>query len=125
MQPTVALLVADDDDIKRSLIAQFLLRHFPGADIRQCASGLEAIEQLSIRSADAVVTDNSMIPINGLELTSWIRDNLGGLPIVMVSGNPGIEKQALDAGVTEVLSPLRFLEIGTVLERLLKKPPEA
>jgi len=113
------ILVADDSDLKRVLLAHHLLLRFPTALITQCDSGAAAIEAIKVNPFDAVVTDNSMLPVNGIDLILWIRSNVGHIPIVMVSGNPHIEEKALEAGADAVLSSLQFKKLGATLAKLL------
>ena len=125
MFPDVAspksILVVDDSDLKRVLLVHHLLKHFPTTQIVQCNGGAEAIEQLKLTAFDAVVTDNNMLPVNGIELILWIRSNLAHFPIVMVSGNPHIEEKALSAGADAVLNSLQFKKLGETLEKLFRQ----
>ena len=119
MAAVLRLLLVDDDDNKRLLLAHSLLERFSSAFLFQCRSGAEAIAYLSTRAVDAVVTDHSMTPVNGIELISWVRDRGLQIPVVMVTGHPEIEETALEAGATKVIPFARFTEIGDIVARLL------
>ena len=83
MASSIKLLIVDDSDLKRVLLVHHLLKHFPTAQFVQCNNGAEAIEQLKLATFDAVVTDNNMVPVNGIDLILWIRSNFAHFPIVM------------------------------------------
>ncbi|MEO6003168.1 MAG: response regulator [Opitutus sp.] len=119
MNSLLKILVVDDGDLKRILLAHHLLLRFPSARITQCDSGAAAIELIKVNPFDAVVTDNNMSPVTGIELILWIRSNVGHMPIVMISGNPHIEEAALKAGADAVLNSLQFKKLGATLAKLL------
>lgn len=115
------LIVVDDDEHKRALIVHQLGRQFERAVLFQCASGAEAIEHLKTNAVDAIVTDHSMHPVNGIELIQWVRARTKELPILMVTGHPEIEAEALKAGATKVITFDRFREVGPLLSELLNR----
>jgi CheY-like chemotaxis protein len=119
MPRELKFLLVDDDREKRFLIAHHLAREFDGAVVVECGSGAAAITYLEHNSVHALVTDNSMSPVNGLELIIWLRQRDAKLPVVMVTGNPEIERIALDAGASVVMNSQRFQELGSVLRGLL------
>jgi CheY-like chemotaxis protein len=122
MPRELKFLVVDDDAEKRFLIVHHLRREFAGVVVIECDSGAAAIAHLEKHSVSALVTDNSMSPVNGMELIQWLRQRDATLPVVMVTGNPEIERAALKAGATVVVTSHRFREVGPILKQLL--PPE-
>jgi len=91
------ILVVDDEEVNRSLVAAFLQYQFPDAEILQAQNGLEAktkLEECPVGALpNALFTDFEMPGMNGLELIRFIRNSdnpaLSDLPIVMVSGLAG------------------------------------
>jgi two-component system C4-dicarboxylate transport response regulator DctD len=120
MSRELKILLVDDDAEKRFLIAHHLAREFEGVTLIQCDSGAAAIAHLERNPVHALVTDNSMSPVNGLELIIWLRERDGNLPVVMVTGNSGIEPIAVKAGASVVVTSSRFKEVGPILKQLLK-----
>lgn len=101
------LLVVDDSRVMREMIIA-CLRPIEGASFSQASSGLEAIEQLTLRSFDALVLDLNMPDIDGYEVLSFVRaqDQLRRLPIVVVSSraDDASRARAFEAGATKFLT---------------------
>ena len=123
MSRDLKLLLVDDDAEKRFLIAHHLAREFEGVSRVECGSGAEAIAHLEKNTIHALVTDNSMSPVNGVELIEWVRQRDAKLPVVMVTGNPEIERVAIKAGATVVVSSRKFRDVGPLLKQLLEPKP--
>jgi CheY-like chemotaxis protein len=119
MPSDLHLLVVDDDEQKRRLLARVLRREFDRARVTECVSGEAAIQRLQQHSVTAVVTNHSMQPVDGIELTQWIRSRDPALPILMVTGDPHIAALALRHGVDRVIDFARFQEVGPTLRTLI------
>lgn len=120
MVSELKFLLVDDDAEKRFLIAHHLAREFEGVALIQCESGAAAIAHLEENTVHAVVTDNSMSPVNGLELITWVRQRNMKFPVIMVTGNPEIEHIAIKAGASVVVTSHKFKDVGGILKTLLK-----
>lgn len=96
------ILVVDDSRVMREMIVA-CLRAEPYT-FAHAASGLEAVETLSLRSFDLVVLDLNMPDIGGLEVIEFIRsqDKLRSLPILVVTtrGDEESKARALGAGAS-------------------------
>jgi two-component system chemotaxis response regulator CheY len=101
------LLVVDDSKIMRDMIVA-CLRAEPSYKFTHAASGLEAIEQLSLRRFDLVLLDLNMPDIGGIEVVEFIRgqDRLRSLPIVIITtrGDEGSKERALTAGASRFMT---------------------
>lgn len=97
------VLVVDDSKVMRDMVVA-CLRGLPEARFTQAASGLEAIERLSLARFHLVVLDLNMPDISGVEVLEFVRaqDNLRALPIMVVTtrGDEASRAQALAAGAT-------------------------
>lgn len=101
------VLVVDDSKVMREMIAA-CLRPDPSLTITQAASGLEAIERLSLKSFDLLVLDLNMPDIGGLEVVEFVRsqDKLRTLPILIVTtrGEDASRAAVLAAGASKYLT---------------------
>jgi two-component system, chemotaxis family, chemotaxis protein CheY len=100
-------LIVDDSKVMREM-EMACLRAIDGVAFTQAASGLEALERLSLRPFDFVVLDLNMPDISGYEVIEFIRsqDKLRTLPILVVTtrGDEGSRSKAMAAGATRFLT---------------------
>jgi len=121
-----ALIVEDNGHMRALLRA--LLNSAGIKDVIEAGNGQMAIEMLRERKSDLVLSDLAMKPMDGLELTRYLRNSDNSpnpfVPIIMISGHT--EKYrveaARDAGVTEFLAkPITahnlFARITEIIER--------
>ena len=122
---TVAdILVVDDSKVMRDMITA-CLRPDPRLTVTHAASGLEAIERLSLSSFDVLVLDLNMPDIGGLEVVEFVRgqDKLKALPILIVTtrGDDGSRAKVMQAGasryMTKPFTPEALLaEVQTLID---------
>ncbi|HXI58769.1 MAG TPA: response regulator [Polyangia bacterium] len=100
-------LIVDDSKVMREMVIA-CLRGLDGMTFTQAASGLEALERLSLKSFDVVVLDLNMPDIGGYEVIEFVRsqDKLRDLPILVVTtrGDEGSRARALAAGATRFMT---------------------
>jgi two-component system, chemotaxis family, chemotaxis protein CheY len=84
------------------------LRARSGLSFTHAASGLEAIERLSLDPFDLVVLDLNMPDIGGIEVLEFVRgqDRLRALPIIVVTtrGDEASRSRALEAGASRFMT---------------------
>jgi two-component system chemotaxis response regulator CheY len=101
------ILVVDDSKVMREMIVA-CLRGVPGLEFRQAASGLEAIERLSLSPFDLVFLDLNMPDIGGFEVVEFVRsqDKLKELPIIVVTtrGEEATRTRALSLGASRFMT---------------------
>jgi two-component system chemotaxis response regulator CheY len=100
-------LIVDDSKVMREMVIA-CLRGLDGLAFTHAASGLEALEKLSLQAFDVVVLDLNMPDIGGYEVIEFIRgqDKLLNLPILVVTtrGDDGSRARALAAGATRFMT---------------------
>jgi two-component system chemotaxis response regulator CheY len=101
------ILVVDDSRVMREMVIASL-RARPELSFVQAASGLEAIERLSLQPFDLLVLDLNMPDIGGIEVLEFVRgqDQLKALPIIVLTtrGDEGSRSKALAAGATRFMT---------------------
>jgi two-component system chemotaxis response regulator CheY len=97
----------DDSKVMREMIIA-CLRGEPGLRFTHAASGLEAIERLSLARFDLVFLDLNMPDIGGYEVLEFVRaqDAMRDVPIVVVTtrGDESSRERALAAGATRFMT---------------------
>lgn len=101
------ILVVDDSKVMREMIIA-CLRGASNVRFTQAASGLEAIEHLSLRGFDAVLLDLNMPDIGGIEVVEFVRSQtqLRSLPILVVTtrGDDASRERVLAAGASAYMT---------------------
>ena len=122
--PTGTILVVDDIEANRSLLARRLERD--GHQILTAEGGYSALEMMSQHSFDLVLLDLMMPDINGYEVLIKMKeaDALRDIPIIMISALDEIESVArcIQAGAEDYLPKpfdpiLLQARINAVLEK--------
>ena len=121
------ILVVDDSKVMREMIVA-CLRGEPGLRFTHAASGLEAIERLSLARFDLVFLDLNMPDIGGYEVLEFVRaqDVMRDVPIIVVTtrGDDGSRGRALAAGATRFMTkPFEPADILAELRSLLPAAP--
>ena len=124
MEQVAEILVVDDSRVMRDMIVA-CLRADGALEFTQAASGLEAIEQLSLKHFDLVVLDLNMPDIGGIEVTQFVRSQAASkeLPIVIVTtrGDEVSRARAIEAGASRYMTkPFTPDEILSEVRALLK-----
>lgn len=101
------VLVVDDSKVMRDMVTA-CLRPDPDLAATHAASGLEAIERLSLKPYDLVILDLNMPDIGGLEVVEFVRsqDALRKLPILIVTtrSDDGSREAVLAAGASRYMT---------------------
>jgi two-component system chemotaxis response regulator CheY len=101
------ILVVDDSKVMREMIVA-CLRPLADASFAHAASGLEAIERLSLGHFDLVFLDLNMPDIGGFEVVEFIRaqDSLRTLPVIVVTtrGDEASRTKSLAAGASRFMT---------------------
>jgi len=100
---TSLLLVDDDEAIRDGLVP--LLRS-SGYDVRTAHSAEQALDSLSERTVDVLVTDLVLPSMNGMALAVLARRRRPGLPVLLISG---FRRYFDHLGGTIGIGPTRFL----------------
>lgn len=120
-------LVAEDNPHMRELL-RTLLNALGIKQVFEAADGAEAFKQLCEHKPDFVLTDLSMVPMDGIEFTKLVRGSEEApnpyIPIIMVTGHTERHRieTARDAGVTEIIAkPITvqglFSRVAEIVER--------
>ena len=123
-------LIADSDRHLRTIIRDLLSDlGIPRAQIRDCATGADAIELLTIRRSDFLIAELQMSPMDGLTLLRRLRDPnvtpVPGVPVILYSETLDEEQLAeiRGAGVNEVLvKPINGIAIRSRVTAILEHP---
>lgn len=121
-----SLLVVDDEEAVRELIATTLRSADAGYDVTVAADGAAALQLLRARSFDALITDLKMPGMDGLTLIREARAIAADLPAIIITAVPSQTSaiDAVNAGVTGYLTkPFRMPQILDVVANAVRRRP--
>ncbi len=103
-QDGTAILVVDDEDPIRGVVAKYLSRH--GYHVHEAKDGLEALELVERMAPDIVLLDMHMPGVSGIDLLRELRRRCyaGKVIVVSASQDEKLLKEALDLGSIDILS---------------------
>lgn len=117
------ILVVDDSRVMREMIVA-ALRGLEGLAFTHAASGLEAIERLSLHPFELMVLDVNMPDVNGFEVLEFVRsqDRLRALPVLVLTSRSDArsKERALAAGASRYMAkPFEPQELLAAARELL------
>lgn len=121
------VLVADPAPHMSTLIVQ-MLRHLKVHHVEEALTSSAALSLLNARKFGAILVDDSLKPMDGIELTRMLRASEGlnrDTAVVMMSSTPDAARilTARDAGITEFLrKPFAAQHVETRLVSILAAP---
>jgi two-component system chemotaxis response regulator CheY len=119
---TSSILIVDDSPTIRRMVKASLSA--VAAGFREAASGLEAIEQLTLHPASLMVLDLNMPDLHGLEVLKFVRSHprLQRLPVIVLTtrGDDSSREAAMAAGASDYMTkPFVPHELSERVGRLL------
>jgi two-component system response regulator MprA len=115
------LVVDDEPAVRRALERALRLESY---DVNLAADGEEALDQLALAPADAVILDVAMPRLDGLEVTRRMRAAGDRTPILMLTARDAIDDrvQGLEVGADDYLvKPFALRELQARLRALLRR----
>ena len=117
------ILVIDDEDIVRELIARML--RYAGHEVQGAADGIHGMTLYRQEPADLVITDIQMPGKSGLEVIRELRAEFPDAKIIAVTGqNPRRLEDALELGANHTFTkPFAMEEFLRIVESLVGGTP--
>jgi DNA-binding NtrC family response regulator len=115
------VLVVDDERDTCELLEMALSRQ--GMQVTTCTTAVDALEKVSSRDFDVVLTDLTMPDVNGLELCERIIALRPDVPVVLITGHATLDTAmgAIRAGAYDfVTKPIESKTLGVVVSRAVQ-----
>src|SRR5690606_21154408 len=116
------ILIADDEPSSRQALAELLERW--GYDVLQARDGKEALKRAMEQNPDLVITDLVMPNMDGLWLLRSLREELGDIPVVLLTGRGTIDSavEAIREGAYDFLEkPVDASRLRMIVNRASEK----
>jgi DNA-binding NtrC family response regulator len=114
------ILIVDDEPAFRKMAKSFFDR--TGYNTFFATNGLEAIEKVSRRDFDLIITDYRMPGLNGLNLISWVQEFKADTPVFLMTSyvNRDMYHLAMEAGAKAfLLKPINFANLVKKIKKQL------
>ncbi len=116
------VLVADDEEGIRFVLAQFLKRE--NCEVELAADGREAIQKAEAKAYDLYILDMKMPRVDGMDALRRIRELRPDALVVMITafGSQQLASEALQAGAYDYFTkPFELDELRVILRRAMDK----
>jgi len=112
--------IADDDADALFLLHRMVEKLYPGSSISAFSNAEDALAHIRDMGTDILITNHGMGAMSGTDLVRILRAQKVEIPIVMVSGNPEVRKEAEEAGATAFIEKsLDMSSIRSCIQELL------
>ncbi len=110
------LLIVDDDRALRDALRRGL--NLAGYEVVGAGAGLEALEQVTEQSPDALILDIGLPDVSGLEVCRRLRAQGQRVPVLMLTARNAVENRidGLDAGADDYL--VKPFDLGELIARM-------
>jgi len=125
MSKTPSILVVDDEDIIRNILAKLI--HALGYSVLQASNSTQAVSMIRQHKPDVVLLDIIMPGVDSMEVLNTVRDDdsLKSTAIILISGIDSLDTIStyIEAGADDFLpkpfnSALLNMKIRNALERM-------
>jgi DNA-binding response OmpR family regulator len=103
--------LADDDADLLFLLHRKLSREYPESSIATFSNAADALAHIVDTGTEILITDHGMGEMSGAELIRQLRRRGFTFPIIMLSGSPDAQHEALSAGANEFLEKHTDIDI--------------
>jgi two-component system response regulator MprA len=119
--PLYILIAAHNRDIK-TVLARLIPRIYPLVAIGIADNGADALGMIDYATPDLLITDYRMPVLDGLTLARRLRARQATFPILAMSVDRALEREALAAGATRfLLKPFPITALYQVIDELLHR----
>lgn len=117
---TMEILVVEDDDDCREILAGVLRRKFREVAVSTAVNGRDGIRKFSESKPGVVVTDMNMPEMNGLSMVAKIRQLSPETKIVVLTADTGaIPAEQSPLCDHFVLKPVDYCDLFSAIEKCL------
>jgi DNA-binding response OmpR family regulator len=118
-----SVLIVDDNPSIRSLLVRLIRRTTPDARIMDAGTGQAALEISYRQHPGLVILDHGLPDISGCQVLHQLKDQSESVYVIMLTGDPNVEQEALAQGANEVW--IKPMDVSTMLSQLGKLLPAA
>ena len=118
-----SILIADDNPSIRSLLVRLVRRMTPHVQIMDVDTGQAALDVCHRKQPRLMILDYGLPDINGCQVLHQLRVQRQAMYVIMITGDPDVEQEALAEGANEVW--IKPMDVPAMLCQLGKLLPSA
>ncbi len=120
------IIIAEDDDSLASLLTRLILRGYPTAVVRAFGNGQDALAAYDQAGADLLFVNHGMPVMDGPTMIRILRARGDSVPMIGISGNPGLHDENMAAGATAFFAGAEVLtQLSALLRRFVPPAPRS
>ena len=115
------LIVEDDALLLDALTGQLKQQEY---DVCTASSVAQAMALLQTQAVDGIILDLGLPGADGMELLTWARTHIAGLPVLILTARDGVEDRVLglNAGADDYITkPFNMQELQARLQAMLRR----
>jgi len=122
LNPMATILIVEDD----ALLLDALTGQLQQLEFGVCtaSSVAEATALLQAQAVDGIILDLGLPGADGMELLTWARTHIAGLPVLILTARDGVEDRVLglNAGADDYITkPFNMQELQARLQAMLRR----
>ena len=122
LKPMATILIVEDDALLLDALSGQLRQLDFGVHTAGSVAG--AMELLGKQAVDGIILDLGLPGADGMELLTWVRARIPGLPVLILTARDGVDDrvQGLNAGADDYLTkPFNMQELQARLQAMLRR----
>jgi len=114
--------IADDDADALFLLNRMIEQMYPQSSISMFSNAEDALAHIRDTGTDLLITNHGMGEMSGTDLIRKLRAQKVEIPIVMISGDPQVRKEAKEAGATAFFE--KSLDMRSIRDQIRELLPD-
>lgn len=115
------ILVVDDEENARIALSKILTHE--GYDVSSACNGYEALNFLSVKEVELIITDINMPEMNGMTFLRELNRTHPASNVIMITAYGEVESyiEAMNLGAFEYINkPVKFEELNKIIRKIFK-----
>src|SRR5690348_17130851 len=114
--------IADDDADALFFLQRMIQGMYPQSSVSTFSNAEDALAHIRDTGTDILITNHGMGELTGTDLIRTLRAQKVQIPIIMVSGNPEVRKEAAEAGADAFVE--KSLNLNAIQDRIRQFLPD-
>jgi len=124
--PAYRIIIAEDNQSLAGMLTRLMLRRHPTAAIQMFGNGQDALAAYDHAGAELLFVNHGMPGMDGPTMIRILRARGDSVPMIGISGDPGLHDETMSAGATAFFAGADVLtQLSAILRRFVPATPSA